>query len=223
MVAIDTDNIVQICVAIDIAILGIAYPIIIEKISNIGDKYASEYIPVLFDKELPQRPVKITINRWEYGVSLFKLSLLTTISSFVFLIFKFPPPSGCNSYLINNSAHLLVFTLTAFLVVSFVTWLAKVSLYSGKSKFLLTYLINKYNKSIPDTYLQNYHLKAINEITLYAIEKQDEHLQTTLLEFYSSLFSNIRMKHDNSKPLVYPADLYSLVAKLSETVARDEK
>ena len=31
-------NIIEICVAIDIAILGIAYPIIIDKISGIGEK-----------------------------------------------------------------------------------------------------------------------------------------------------------------------------------------
>ncbi|HMK07242.1 MAG TPA: hypothetical protein VK476_06910 [Flavobacterium sp.] len=34
-------NIVEICVGIDIAILGIAYPIIIDKISGIGEKYRS--------------------------------------------------------------------------------------------------------------------------------------------------------------------------------------
>lgn len=35
------ENIAEICIAIDTAILGIAYPIIIDKISNIGDKYSS--------------------------------------------------------------------------------------------------------------------------------------------------------------------------------------
>ncbi|MHA8059073.1 hypothetical protein [Aquirufa nivalisilvae] len=62
-VVLDVNNVIAICVAIDIAILGIAYPIIIDKISNIGDKYLSEYIPVLFNSEFPQNTLsKISLN-----------------------------------------------------------------------------------------------------------------------------------------------------------------
>jgi hypothetical protein len=38
------NNIVEICVGINIAILGIAYPIIVDKIFNIGDKYSLNYL-----------------------------------------------------------------------------------------------------------------------------------------------------------------------------------
>ncbi len=38
------ENIAEICIAIDTAILGIAYPIIIDEISDIGDKYSSDYL-----------------------------------------------------------------------------------------------------------------------------------------------------------------------------------
>lgn len=216
------EYIIEICVAIDIAILGIAYPIIIDKISNIGDKYSSEYIPVLFNNEFPQKALKVIINKKEYGIPVFKLTLFATIFSFIFLIFQFQPFFGWDNWLINNSAKLTVLVLSTLLIIFFFVWLGKVALYNGKSKSLLTHVINNYNKSIPDTETQNYNLKAINEIAFYAIEKQDEHLQETLLEFYYMVFATIRKKHDKSKPLVYPVDLYFLVNKLNEIAAENE-
>lgn len=216
------EYIIEICIAIDIAILGISYPIIIDKISNIGDKYSSEYIPVLFNNEFPQKSLRIKINKNEFGIPVFKLTLFATLFSFIFLIFKFQPLFSWDNWFINNSAKLIVLSLTIFLIIFFFIWLGKVSLYNGKSKSLLIHVINNYNKSKPDTEIQNYHLKAINEISFYAIEKEDEHLQKTLLEFYYSLFGSIRKKHDKSKPLVYPVDLYFLVYKLNEIAAKYE-
>ncbi len=186
------DYIIEICVAIDIAILGIAYPIIVDKISNIGDKYSSESIPVLFNNEFPQKALKRIINKKEYGVSIFKLTLFVTLFSFIFLVFKIQPLFGWDNWFINNSAKLIVLILTIILIIFFFVWLGKIALYNGRSKSLLAHIINNYNKSQPDTEIQNYHLKAINEITYYAIERQDEHLQETLLEFYYSVFASIR-------------------------------
>lgn len=209
------EYIIEICVAIDIAILGIAYPIIIDKISNIGDKYSSEYIPVVFNDEFPQKTL--------FGkISIFKLTLFATLFSFIFLIFQINPPFGWDNWFINNSAKIAVFALTTLLIIFFFVWLGKVALYNGKSKSLLTHLIKNYSKAKADTEMQNYHLKAINELAFYAIEKQDEHLQETLLEFYYGVFADIRRKHDKSKPLVYPIDLYFLVSKLNEIAVENE-
>lgn len=72
---INIDNIVEICVAIDVAILGIAYPIIVDKASNIGDKYQSEYLSVLFNYEYPQKPLRFTLDNREYKKSIFQLIL----------------------------------------------------------------------------------------------------------------------------------------------------
>jgi hypothetical protein len=216
------EYIIEICVEIDIAILSIAYPIIVDKISSIGDKYSSEYIPVLFNNEFPQKSVSLKINKKEYGTPFFKLTLFSTLISFIFLIFKFEPLFGWDNWLINNSAKLTVLCLTIFLIVLFFIWLGKVALYNGKSKTLLTHIISNYNKSKVDTELRSYHLKAINELAFYAIEKQDEHLQETLLEFYYTVFANIRKNHDKSKPLIYPIDLYFLVSKLNEIATENE-
>ncbi|MER0442515.1 hypothetical protein [Emticicia sp. W12TSBA100-4] len=218
------DNINEICIAIDIAILSISYPIIIDKISNIGDKYSSEYLSVIFNSEFPQSRVKINVFKKTFEVQFFKLALFATLFSFIFLIFKTEPnPDWENNWFISNSAKLIVITFTIILIVFFFIWLDKVALFNGKSKLLLTYIIKRYNNLKHENEIKNYHLKAINEITYYAIEKQDEHLQTTLVEFYLSVFSSIKMNHDISKPLEYPIDLYFLIYKIHEIVAKEEK
>lgn len=59
------ENIAEICIAIDTAILGIAYPIIIDKISNIGDKYSSDYLSNVFNSEFPQNEINWEVKRFQ--------------------------------------------------------------------------------------------------------------------------------------------------------------
>jgi len=209
------EYIIEICVAIDIAILSISYPIIVDKISNIGDKYSSQYIPVIFNTEFPEKRVPIRINKKEYKISIFKLTLFTTLFSLFFLIFQFQPLFGWDNWVINNSAKYLVLFLSTILTVFFFTWLDKAALYNGKSKSLLVHIINKYDSIKDDIENKQYHLKAINELTFYALQKQDEHLQETLLEFYYRVINNIRKNQNNNEPLIYPIDIYFLVNKLT--------
>ena len=207
--------IVEICVAIDISILGIAYPIMINIISNIGDKYKSEYISILFENEFPQFSIGIKINKKLYELSIFKLTLYLTILTFLPLIFNFQPSKGCNYWFINNSAKILVLISTSILVIFFFIWLDKVFLFTGKSTILLKRIISNYNNLTIDEEIKSYHLKSINELSIYAIQKQDEHLQQTLVEFYYREFSIIRKKHDKSTPLIYPIDLYFIINKIN--------
>lgn len=111
--------IIEICVAIDIAILGIAYPILIDKISNIGQKYDSEYLPNVFDFEYPD-------NKIIGKISFFQLILILTLLSFIFKIFPLEPIEYFKgNILIENSADILVFALTLLLTISFFIGLIK--------------------------------------------------------------------------------------------------
>lgn len=206
------DNIVDICVAIDTAILGIAYPIIVDKISGIGEKYNSNYLSNLFNSEFPQRHVKFKWWFINLDISYFKLLLYLTILSFLPLIVNVEPPFGWDNSFVNNSADIILLLMTAYLTICFFRWLDIVVQYNGKATSLLQYLINRYHAK--ERSEEDYHLKTVNEFALYAIDRQDEHLQNTLLEFYYVVFSNIRQKHDRKKPLIYPVDLYEMVYRL---------
>ena len=54
------NNIVEICVPLIIILLGTAYPIILNNISNIGEKYHSKYIIALFKYSILCKAVFIT-------------------------------------------------------------------------------------------------------------------------------------------------------------------
>lgn len=243
------DNIVEICIALDIAILGIAYPIIVDKISTIGDKYGSLYISNVFESTWPQRKV----GKRKFRISLFRLIVYFTLSTFFFQVFQFKPwfkledwlaylnnPNnfmlrGVNFrplvlifdfspyfgwkhwfWILENSADLLVFTASGMLIVSFFIWMNKVALVNGKSTSLLTELTYIYSRLKDDSNLKLYYLKSINELTYYAVEKQEEHLQQTMLRFYYEVFAKIQRRYDKDKPLEYPIDLYEFIYKLNE-------
>ena len=205
-------NIIEICVAIDIAILGIAYPIIIDKISGIGEKYSSNYLSNLFNAQFPQRPIKYTWRKKPREISIFKLSLYSTILSFFLLIVNAEPLFGWDNPFINHSADLIVLLNSVFLTFAFFKWLDLVVKFNGKATSLLHYLTSTYHEK--SSAQNEYHLKTINEFAVYAIDRQDEHLQETLLGFYYTEFSKIRQNHDRTTPLVYPVDLYEMVFRL---------
>lgn len=198
--------IIEICVAIDIAILGIAYPILIDKISNIGQKYNSEYLPNVFESELPDNKV--------FGkFSFFQTILIFTLISFIFQILSIPPIKCLEGFcIVDNSADIILFILTGILTTTFIIWLNKIMRYQGKGSDLLNYLINKYNNNKINDQSNTYLLKTINEFSLYAIKQQDIHLQKSLLDFYYKQFQHYRNKEEE-----YPFDLYNINYEIIET------
>lgn len=203
--------IIEICVAIDIAILGIAYPILIDKISNIGQKYDSEYLPNVFDFEYPD-------NKIIGKISFFQFILILTLLSFLFKIFPLEPIEYFkDNILIENSSDILVFTLTLILTISFFYWVNKIMLFQGKASELLKYLINKYDNKKEDDQSKTYLLKTINEFAIFAIKKQDIHLQEYLLDFYVKQFHRFKENFKEDLGPEYPIDLYNVTNEIIET------
>ncbi len=208
--------IIEICVAIDIAILGIAYPIIINEINNIGEKYSSNYLSELFKIEFPQKETDIKFKKlFNIKISVFKLTLILTILSFLPLIINAKPLFGMDNLIINNSAQLITLFSTIILTFLFFIWLDKVILYNGKTSKILKYIIGLYDNPGGDLFKKDYALKTINEFSLYAIKKQDAHIQEELLKFYYKVFSDLREKNELGKPIEYPFDLYNLIYSIN--------
>ena len=224
----DLKYIIEICVAIDIAIFGIAYPIIITEINKIGDKYKSNYLPDIFRSERVSRD----INLRHFKLSYFQLVLVITISSFVFLIADAKPWFGWDNALINNSANILVLLSTIILVFNFLIWIKVVALYNGNPVKLLKYLIIKYQVLKENTEAKKYLLRGINDFAYYTIRNQDTHLQKELLGFYAGEFDKHRVEYldklDKLKEgeedgfeelkqegVKYPSELYDLIYRIN--------
>lgn len=208
--------IIEICVAIDVAILGIAYPILTDKISNIGQKYNSEYLPNIFDSKYPDFKIAGVI-------SFFQLLLILTLLSLTFKIFPFEPIENFKgNIIIENSADIIVFLLTLFLTITFFIWINKIILYQGKASELLEHLIKLYKSQNEQTQIKTYLLKTINEFAIFAIEKQDPHLQEPLLDFYSEQFYNLRNNYDEKTGPVYPFDLCYVTNEIINTTIKSK-
>ena len=223
--------IVEICVGIDVAIFGIAYPIIITEINKIGDKYNSNYLSELFRLEWISKEIRF----WSIRVSVFQLILLSTITSFLFLILNRKPLFGWDNIIINNSAELIILALTLILIFSFIFWTKTVSLYNGKPVRLLKHLISKYKKvANTEVETKKYFLRGINDFAYYTIKNQDNHLQQILIDFYWNEFEESRVNHKNqldslngikkkkeeyktlfNRGVEYPVELYELIYRIN--------
>ena len=201
MQLLSINNIVEICVPLIIILLGTAYPIILNNISNIGEKYHSKYIIALFKQE---RFYNQSSFQWILYLSLFLL---------IPLIFKFEPLFGWDNCFINNSANILVFLVTALLLFIFFKWIKKISIYNSNIDSLLDYIIKRYENSNGKT--KEYAFMSINDIAIYAVNTKDIDLQSKLLKFYFNYVIKYRKEYNNTdKELNYDKEFYGLIRRI---------
>lgn len=217
MQLLSINNIVEICVPLIAVLLGTAYPIILNNISNIGEKYHSKYLLVLFKQELFQKKRGFTMKCFQFKFDLFQWFLIFSLGSLTFLIFEFKPL--INIWIINNSANLLVFILTLSLLIIFFLWLKEVSLYTGDIIKLLEYLTKKYYKEA-DIDKKQYILMSINELTINAVENNDKRIEEDILKFYLGLRIRLRKEYkdnhnkQNEEGIRYPYYYHQLIREL---------
>ena len=201
MQLLSINNIVEICVPLIIILLGTAYPIILNNISNIGEKYHSKYIIALFKQE---RFYNQSSFQWILYLSLFLL---------IPLIFKFEPLFGWDNWFINNSANILVSLVTALLLFIFFKWIKKISIYNSNIDSLLDYIIKRYENSNGKT--KEYAFMSINDIAIYAVNTKDIDLQSKLLKFYFNYVIKYRKEYNNTdKELNYDKEFYGLIRRI---------
>ena len=217
MQLLSINNIVEICVPLIAVLLGTAYPIILNNISNIGEKYHSKYLLVLFKQELFQKKRGFTMKCFQFKFDLFQWFLIFSLGSLTFLIFEFKPL--INIWIINNSANLLVFILTLSLLIIFFLWLKEVSLYTGDIIKLLEYLTKKYYEEA-DIDKKQYILMSINELTINAVENNDKRIEEDILKFYLGLRIRLRKEYkdnhnkQNEEGIRYPYYYHQLIREL---------
>ena len=201
MQLLSINNIVDICVPLIAVLLGTAYPIILNNISNIGEKYHSKYIIALFKQE---RFYNQSSFQWILYLSLFLL---------IPLIFKFEPLFGWDNCFINNSANILVSLVTALLLFIFFKWIKKISIYNSNIDSLLDYIIKRYESSNGKT--KEYAFMSINDIAIYAVNTKDIDLQTKLLDFYFNYVIKYRKEYNSTnKELNYDEEFSGLIRRI---------
>ena len=204
------NNIVEICVPLIAVLLGTAYPIILNNISNIGEKYKAKYLLALFNYERFQK------KRGKFNSNYFEYLLYISLILLLFLIFEFKPLFGWDNWFINNSAKLSVVISTTILIIAFILWIKEVIIYTGDITNLFKYLTKEYHKE-SDTDRKQYILMSINEITINAVEKNDKRIEEDILNFYTESRTKLRKEYkdkSNTEGVLYPYYFYEFVREM---------
>ena len=197
-----------ICVSFIAGILGIAYPILLEVLSRLDEKYSSQIVLDLFNSERVKK--------------VFTLSLYTSIV-FVFIWFcNFPPLFKIPyfNFLIENSALYLLSITTGLLIISFIWYVNKIILYYTPLKFLPYLVLQHRNRKETENLI---FFNAISDLLYYSIKKQNEALGKTISGFMYDEFKNIRDRNqDKVKGVEYPHPYYEVIYKSIEELATQQ-
>lgn len=193
------------CIYTIIAILGIAYPILLQVISRLDDKYSSARAVGLFEQE-PER---------KGFVFLLKLSAL--VSGIWFC--RFPPPAtllghGFWSAVVANSALLLVYLTSAALLVFFFLLTEKTITYYNTQKFS-THLQRKHRQNRAD----KRHVEILTDVFLAVISARNSPVAQQIAEFFTEEFGWERTEAGASE-VVYSSVYYQLTYRTTEELAQ---
>ncbi len=181
-----------------ITILGIAYPILLQVISRLDEKYSSEHILELFNKEISKRT--------------FKFTLIINLIFIVIWSFKLEPQIRFENrnidLIINNSANLLLGISSIILVISFFLFVDKILTYYTPKR-IVTHFSKKHRRSkIADN--RSVYIEAMGDILVSSIKKHDKSVFYSLTNFFNSVFTDEREKQ-KKHPVVFPEYLYVII------------
>lgn len=200
------DNHVHIYISVVTSLLGIAYPLLLQVIAQLEEKYTSENVVILFDKELEKNVFKYLLY---FSLGFIALWTLQLKPIEIFEDFNF----------ICNSAVILVVFSTIALVIAFFCFIRKILIYYTPTKFI-EYLIKKHSKSKS----KQRYFEVLSNMLLYSIKSQQTNLSLKLSEFFYTAFMVEREKKQNI-PVVYPDLYYKIVYDSIEELAvlKDKK
>ncbi len=198
-------DIISICVPFIVAILGVAYPILLQVISKIDEKYYSLKITNSFEKEL--------ILKVFNGILIFSLIAI------IIYILDIPPPK--NVVFLYNSAEKIVLLFTIVLIISFILLTNKILVYYSSQK-ITSYLILKHSKYIQaesnNLSVEQDNFEVLSGLLIYSIKIRDESIAQTIAVFMSIEFDRVREKSNNS-PVEFSFFHYLLINKLTTLLA----
>ena len=199
-------DIIEVYITTAVAIIALGYPILLQVISQLEQKYSSTLISELYDAE----PIKIWFKR---------LSVISMVAIFIWTL-KMKPLfqiDGLN-IVINNSATLFVAITVSLLVLFFFLFINKTLIYSTPIKFV-DYLIARYSKEKDKVRSFN----TIADVFLLSVKTENDYISRHLSSFFYDQFRNVR-KSSTSKAVEYPEEYYWFVYRtIEELVNLKEK
>lgn len=197
-------NIPEICITFIAALLGVAYPILLQVVSRLDEKYSSLVVVNVFKKETEWTLFRIFLNS----------SLVCVLS---YLVINLPFLSIPISQFFRH-IFLSVFILsTLLLILTFLFFVKKIITYYSTNQVLQYF--NRQKENDEHTYFQ-----ATSDILHLSIKKQDTVTAKTASEFIYKNFRNIRTLNAGN-PVLYPDIYYQMAFKTVQELvfSKDER
>ena len=188
-----------------IAIFALGFPLLIQTITRIDDKYSSTKL--------------IEVFRQETITNIFIWSLILSICFYIIWLLQIPPFANWG-LLIDNSALILLGLSTIVLIISTFLIVHLIHIYFVPEK-LTNRLIQVHNNTKNEK-RKTLYFEAISKILFYSINKADEPLARTLLEFYYEAFILFR-KEKEGEPIEYPQEYYDAIFEANELLCCRKK
>ena len=188
-----------------IAIFALGFPLLIQTITRIDDKYNSTKL--------------IEVFRQETITNIFIWSLILSICFYIIWLLQIPPFANWG-LLIDNSALILVGLSTIILIIA--TFLTAHLIYIYFVPEKLTNRLIQVHNNTKNEKRKTLYFEAISKILFYSINKADEPLARTLLEFYYEAFILFR-KEKEGEPIEYPQEYYDAIFEANELLCCRKK
>ena len=223
MMLLSDEYIISIAVPFVVAILALAFPLMLDASSKISSQYKSSFMAKIFQKEFA--------FRW------FVAMLVLSLMSVVLYACKIPVADRfAGNWIVANSAVLMVYASSILLVVALLVLAIIIAIYYDQGK-LIKYFVFKYKmaecrkkainwlcfwrrcgageeKTEVAIYDKNI-FTAVSKLMNFSINEADEKLAREIFRFYTEAFVVFR-KGKKGQKVVYPEDFYNSVFEANE-------
>ena len=184
-----------------IALLGVAYPLLLQVIAKLDERYSSSSIVELFCEESEKK----------YFESFLYISFIySVIWTLVKWIINLKLSDGFSCFINNCSVTWFVISVIA-LVISFFLFAKKIIIYYSPLK-LVRHFKQKHSNSIYDFK----YFRALSDMFFFSIRSHQICLSLQLSSFFYEAFENKRKKYCKNKPIVYPDQYYRMIYESTE-------
>ena len=198
-------TLIIICVSFIATILGIAYPILLQVVSKLDEKYASTHIVELFKHE----------KDWKL-FNTFLVSSLALLLIYILIVLPFYlAPQGPGLYLTLILISLLILS-TVLLITFFLLFVRKVLIYYSLLD-IVKYFIQKDRNALEDT--DSPHFNALRDILLFSIRQHNESIALTISDYIYERFQEFNKSHKTTD-IEYPFIFYDLIYKVIEELVK---
>jgi len=190
-----------------IAVFAIAFPLLLQTVSRIDEKYHSTRLMNIFYKEQISR--------------LFITALIASLISIVIWYLKIPRKFdiGILNFIIDHSAFLIISITSFSLILILFLFVRLIKIYYNPIK-LLKRLTKKHNKENNERKTNLF--STISDLLFYSIQQQNELLARELVMFLTEAFIIFR-KDKEGEVIKYPNEYYDSIFEANELVCLRRK